>query len=45
MKVCYFSVVLNHKYGDRLPGQIGIQVIDQLVTTITKEELQKAEET
>ena len=40
-----FLVVVNHKYGDRGPVQIGTQVIDQLVATMTKTELQKAGET
>ena len=34
-----FLVVANHKYGDRVPVQIGTQVIDQLVTTMTKKKL------
>ena len=40
-----FLVVANHKYGDRVPEQIGTQVIDQLVVPMAKEKLQKAEET
>ena len=40
-----FLVVVNHKYGDRVPVQIGTEIIDQLVTTMTKKELQKASET
>ena len=40
-----FLVAANCKYGDRLPKQIGTQVIDQLVATMTKKELQKAGET
>ena len=40
-----YLVVANHKYGDRVLVQIGTQVIDQLVTTMTEEELQKAGET
>ena len=35
-------VVANHKYEDRVPVQIGTQVIDQLVATMTNKELQKA---
>ena len=31
-----YLVVANHKYGDRVPIQIGTQVIDQLVATRTK---------
>ena len=38
-------VAANHKYGDRVPVQIGMQVLDQLVATMTKKELQKAGET
>ena len=38
-------VVANHKYGDRAPLQIGTQVIDQLVSSMTEKELQKASET
>ena len=34
-------VVVNHKYGDRVPVQIGTLVIDQLVATMTEKELQK----
>ena len=37
-----FLVVANHRYGDRVQVQIGILVIDQLVT---KKELQMAWET
>ena len=40
-----FLVVANHKYGDRVPVQIGTQVIDQLLAMMTKKELQKAGET
>ena len=40
-----FLVVANQKYGDRVPVQIGIKVIDQLVATMTEKELQKARET
>ena len=29
-------VVANHKYGDRAPVQIGTQVIDQIVATMTE---------
>ena len=38
-------VVANHICGDRVPVEIGTQVIDQLVTTMTEKELQKAGET
>ena len=34
-------VVANHKYGDRVPLQIGIHVIDQLVATMTKKNYRK----
>ena len=40
-----FLVLANHKYGDRVPVQIGTQVIDQLVATVAKMELQKAGKT
>ena len=36
-----FTVVLDHKYGERVPLQIGTQVIDHLVVTMTKKELQQ----
>ena len=36
-----FLVVANDKYGDRVPVQIGTQVIDQLMATMTEKELQK----
>ena len=39
-----FLIVANHKYGERVPVQIGTQVIDQLVRTMTKKEFQKAGE-
>ena len=39
-----FLVVANHKYGDRVPAEIGIQIIDQLMASMTKKELQKAGE-
>ena len=39
-----FLVVANHKYGHTVPLQIGTQVIDQLVATMAKKELQKARE-
>ena len=45
MKMCYFLVVANHTYGDRIPVQIGTKVLSQLVATMTKKELQKAGET
>ena len=38
-------VVSDHKYGKRVPVLIGTQVIDHLVVTITREELQQAGET
>ena len=34
-------LVSNHKYGQREPVQIGIQVIDHLVATMTEKELQQ----
>ena len=41
----HFLVVANHKYWDIVPVQIGTQVIDQLVATMTRKELEKAGET
>ena len=39
-------VVPDHqKYGERVPIQIGTQVIDHLVVTMTKKELQQAGDT
>ena len=38
-------VVSNHKYGNKVSVQIATQIIDQLVATKTKKELQKAGET
>ena len=38
-------VILDHKYGERVPVQIGTQVTDHLVATMTKKELQQATET
>ena len=35
-----FLVILDHKYGERVSVEIGPQVIDHLVMTISKEELQ-----
>ena len=40
-----FLVVPDHKYGQRVHVQIGTLVIDHLVMTITKEELQWAGDT
>ena len=40
-----FLVVLNPKYGERVLVQIGTQVIDHLVVTMTEKELQLAGET
>ena len=37
-----FLVILDHKYLERVPVQIGTQVIDHLVVTMTKRELQQA---
>ena len=36
---------MNHKNGDNIPVQIGIQVVGQFVATVTEKELQKAGET
>ena len=38
-------VVLEHKYGERVPVQIGTQGIDHLVVTMTEKELQQAGDT
>ena len=35
-----FLVILDHKYGERVPVQIGTQVIDHLLVTMTEKELQ-----
>ena len=35
-----FLVISEHKYGKRVPVQIGMQVIDPLVSTMTKKGLQ-----
>ena len=35
-------VISDHKYQERVPVQIGTQVIDCLVVTMTKKELQQA---
>ena len=35
-------VIPHHKYGERVPVQIGTQVVDHLVVTMTKIELQQA---
>ena len=40
-----FLVILDHKYGDNLPVQMGTQVIDLLVATVTQKELEQAGET
>ena len=40
-----FMFVGNHKLGDRFQVQIGTQVIDQLVTTMTDKKLQNVGET
>ena len=40
----FFLVISDHKYGDRVPVQIGTQVIDHLVATMTKNKLQQAAE-
>ena len=38
-------VILENKYGERVPVQIGTLVIDHLVATMTAEELQQAGDT
>ena len=35
-----FLIILNNKYGERVPGQWGTLVIDNVVATMTTEELQ-----
>ena len=40
-----FLVIPDHKYGERVPVQIGTQVIDHLVVTMTKKEFQQAGDT
>ena len=45
MRMYCFWLLQNHKYRDRVLVQIGMQVIDQLVITITEKEVQKAGET
>ena len=37
--------ISNNKYGERVPVQIGTQVINHLVVTMKEMELQQAEET
>ena len=39
-----FLFILYHKYGERVPVQIGTQVIDLLVVNRTEKELQQAGE-
>ena len=36
-----FLVILDNKYGERVPEQLGILVIDHLVVTMTVEALQQ----
>ena len=43
--MCLFLVILDHKYGERVPVQIGTQVIYHLVETMTEKEFQWAGET
>ena len=38
-------VILDYKYGERVPVQIGIHVIEHLVVTMTEKELQQGGET
>ena len=40
-----FLVISDHKYRERVPVQIGTQVIDHLVVSMTEKELQQAGET
>ena len=40
-----FLVILDHKYVERVPVQIGIEVKGHLVVTMTEKELQQAGET
>ena len=40
-----FLVILDHKYGERVSVQIGTQVVDHLVATVTEKELQQARDT
>ena len=40
-----FLVVSDHKCGEKVPMQIGNQVIDHLAVTMTEKELQQAGET
>ena len=40
-----FMVVSDHKYGEWVPEQLGTLVIDNLVVTMTTEELQQPGET
>ena len=37
-----FLVIPDHKYGERVPLQIGTQVIDHSVPTMTEKEMQQA---
>ena len=39
--MCYFWLFQNHKYGERILVQIGIQIIDPLVATMTKKNCSK----
>ena len=40
-----FLVILEHKYAERVPVQIGTLVIDLLDATMTEKELQQAGDT
>ena len=40
-----FLVISDHKYGERVPVQIGTQVIGHLVATMNEKELQQARNT
>ena len=44
-KLVLYLVVSDHKYGEQVPVQLGVLVIDHLVATMTTEELQQASET
>ena len=40
-----FLVTLGNKYEERIPGQLGTLVIDYMVVTMTRKELQQASDT
>ena len=39
------SDVLDHKYGERVPVQMGTKVTDHLVVTMTEKEIQQSRDT